>query len=812
MVLVFMVCRIYSENGLVGFRLIDDISYKIKNVSYDSVYNAILSGGSIENLCIKDGKIVGKGGSLSRYTAVDTSNTLLVKPSTVILSKSNADPDDGYYIANYKGEIDYVNKEKLIIQSRNNCIANAKVVNRNGSYIISSIEGSIKEAAEQTNPKNNSKYTKFYKMPALYKGSGNQILFNNLIEKCRSEVLTKKISKKAGINDSYVKRIPGVCLTRKGSFQTYSCFGHRIYCNKQISEIFLSISELNIPGLNKFLVVFDNLSLMVNDIIHIGKNWVSSLTCNNNITSSLEAEFDDDFVFLGNTGVIYSRYLADISKYETVEVLYSEINSAKDISDRINTLGINGQFTSIFTPEIMEVIRVYKDNTPYKTKLLGFDDIKLFASDNISVDEESTGIESLYAIDCLDTNSRGSCAFKLEITIDDFLANTINIELSFALNPGEFMWTNTSNHILSCNNTFGYRRGRFIHYKDGKPMYMDTGLDVKYLIYYSIYKMDNNFFDENISEWIPSKYRERIDSGLIHAQYSSNKNKVELLLFSHIATIDVLNIRKLYKEDKEKRIGIQKRIKGLNDKSKLFGQEIYVNEIGYLEDWSDNTRLDLNYGIKGVSINRDNYMKSLTIVTKGIVDFDIISSSRFFRGGSGTITFVLEASNLGLIYKIDDKLYYSDNYKIEVNSKDLTPSDYDMILGYLVCKLMLSGCFAFKKGRSATSRNVLNKPASFYIRYANEIFVSDFDEKPLKLSDKVEIMVNSDGKIDEEKRAKFLKALITIISKLDKRSPKASNKRIGLFYLIVKYLFGENKAEDLTNRLRAFIKEAKLSK
>ena len=74
---VFVISCIYENNRLLGFNLLDAYTHSTRTISCQQAIIALSKGGKINNLKLENGELKGKGGSLSRYTAINQSGELL---------------------------------------------------------------------------------------------------------------------------------------------------------------------------------------------------------------------------------------------------------------------------------------------------------------------------------------------------------------------------------------------------------------------------------------------------------------------------------------------------------------------------------------------------------------------------------------------------------------------------------------------------------------------------------------------------------------------------------------------------------------
>ena len=138
---IWLIAKLYRGKALIGYRLLDCESKKVKDIPYKGMIIAMRKGAKVENaelhIDVDDSvEIVGTNGILSRYP-----NIIDGKPDDVnkviILERIE---DKGFIVCNCNGIIKCVKKE-VLANSKVCSIANGKVVEKDGEFIVSSIKG-----------------------------------------------------------------------------------------------------------------------------------------------------------------------------------------------------------------------------------------------------------------------------------------------------------------------------------------------------------------------------------------------------------------------------------------------------------------------------------------------------------------------------------------------------------------------------------------------------------------------------------------------------------------------------------------------
>lgn len=151
-----MIAVIKNNDDIIGYRLLNTDSKECTDAAAGSVMSVITSGkASIENLKVRDGKIVGCNGALTRYTVIDSNgNPMGSGRPMVILAKIG---ETGFIATDYRGNCRAVSVNDAIRYSKEYGIANGKVVNHNGIDSISAIEGGYPTIKEKVHRKKSVK-------------------------------------------------------------------------------------------------------------------------------------------------------------------------------------------------------------------------------------------------------------------------------------------------------------------------------------------------------------------------------------------------------------------------------------------------------------------------------------------------------------------------------------------------------------------------------------------------------------------------------------------------------------------------------
>ena len=140
---MIMIAGIYNGETRVGFRILDADSVnngvgQVIDAPDDKVY-AVLSSNKIENLEVKNKKLKGSNGDISRFgRIIDGRQEVGVQSPLVIISQVG---DVGYIVSDSMGKVKQMRTEDLIRLLSSHKLANGKLMNRDGTAYISTISG-----------------------------------------------------------------------------------------------------------------------------------------------------------------------------------------------------------------------------------------------------------------------------------------------------------------------------------------------------------------------------------------------------------------------------------------------------------------------------------------------------------------------------------------------------------------------------------------------------------------------------------------------------------------------------------------------
>lgn len=120
-----LVCigTLIKNRKTVGFRICDTETRVVKEIVYESLLEAISNNlVNVFNLRVVNNKIIGYGGNLARYTAINfNTKEIIGVPSYVVLSKYNR--LNSYKLIDFTGNIQIVNSKNIVSYN----LANAEI-------------------------------------------------------------------------------------------------------------------------------------------------------------------------------------------------------------------------------------------------------------------------------------------------------------------------------------------------------------------------------------------------------------------------------------------------------------------------------------------------------------------------------------------------------------------------------------------------------------------------------------------------------------------------------------------------------------
>lgn len=135
---VIAIANLTDGKTTIGFRIMNIDTKQVKDVTYDSVYNALATGkAKVMNLEIDNGILVGSNGSIDRLPKIVGGRLVGKSPIIIVNQIDNV----GYTVVDYKGEMRQMTVEEVIYYANKWGIANGKLVFNNGKVYISSIKG-----------------------------------------------------------------------------------------------------------------------------------------------------------------------------------------------------------------------------------------------------------------------------------------------------------------------------------------------------------------------------------------------------------------------------------------------------------------------------------------------------------------------------------------------------------------------------------------------------------------------------------------------------------------------------------------------
>ena len=141
------IANITNGQDTIGLRILDTENKQVRDVPIDNITEVLNSKSvKVDNLDIKDGKIIGSNGSIDRLPKI-VNEQILGKSPLIIISQLE---DDKYRVSDFKGMLADFRTEEVIKYAQEHGISNGKIVSKDGTEFVSSITGTYFREIEQT--------------------------------------------------------------------------------------------------------------------------------------------------------------------------------------------------------------------------------------------------------------------------------------------------------------------------------------------------------------------------------------------------------------------------------------------------------------------------------------------------------------------------------------------------------------------------------------------------------------------------------------------------------------------------------------
>lgn len=144
----FIIAAFYSNKKLVGYRVYDYKTGNVEDYIYNDLRAKMIAGLDIANAKVNTNEIVGTNGSLTKLTKISYTTGNIGDTTPLILI--NKVGQHRYTLVDYSGTSRILPKKTVIEMYNKFGIANCKVRQVNGDFVISSIFGTIEQVADNT--------------------------------------------------------------------------------------------------------------------------------------------------------------------------------------------------------------------------------------------------------------------------------------------------------------------------------------------------------------------------------------------------------------------------------------------------------------------------------------------------------------------------------------------------------------------------------------------------------------------------------------------------------------------------------------
>ena len=607
--MLYMIAQIYNRASLIGFTIYDTERYEYKHLNYDFILNRMTLGIKIENLQIINNTIKGYGGDLSRYTIVNKNGVPLNGISYTVIGVKKEDTGKiTYCLVDFIGRRYYITAEELDNMHDVLRITNGKIVKSKNRYYISSISGNIpviedKNAIEVINTKTISGYIPKYKIPDRATHLSSYMKRNNV--SLYNEENIKKISM---IRWCDLKEPRKYVTSRKGYLfpDGSGKFMHeRLYAYMDVMRtIDINILEVNINKQIKFILNISYTSYLVDDILYTGNKWKSI----SNTTDESDVKNGSSVIIaLGQLGVLVISIKDGVSSYSSKAVLtsiipYSLIGETFDIRDILIKLGdldtddLNRIYEKVENPNVKS-IEVNKFSS------IGVES-EIVASNDGYVNKNQ-GVIAVQTINSSGNTHKARIMSKcMDIEFMELLQNEVNI-ISSMKNYAIVIDGIRSIIVRAPKVYFSIVKS------STEPSYVLNHHNIKleYIGFIALSKL--GIIGDMPRDLVNVDDIKIIEDAIYHI--SKDGNSVSIYMERYRVVYDIGILLKLY-NDTCKYIDEQ-RIKSTKymNKQMILGANVKVNDLGFICDWEENSRIDTSSSTVGIEINSLNARKRVII-------------------------------------------------------------------------------------------------------------------------------------------------------------------------------------------------------
>lgn len=625
-----MIARVMHNNNFYGYVVHDTASLQTRIFSYQHIQSALDRGVYIDNLTINDkGQIEITSGKASRYSMLDENMNLLNSMAYVLCDRIKTDTETLYRMVDCFGN-------KAVISSKNleNLegleIANAKIVKQsNGSCYIARLTGSDGYELPD-NERIKGIHSRKYKIPKINKDTRFRPWATYANPKdFRSAIKRNWVDfEKDGITVS----------NRVGILGAHGTPCHEDLCIHVSVTGRVDVSILSVQYRNRtmFLIGTGNW-FMADDILYIGKSWLSAVRGEENGIMGVDIS-DTNIVALGQVGILHITVVEEQGSYNSnnkdystqVKVYpYHRFTSTADIASCLNKL----TNVNLGTDENVRLVVNQIKTGLFKYKLVKSVDMMDNTCSDSNVYRESNSEQSILSWKSNNVISSEAIRYNtmgLGKTLAYTLCNEI-IQMKFKLNEVLISPSIAGTVVARPQNGSGVVYSRQQHL--AVDSYDSTRVDdIALCILSEIGKIGNI-----PSSLVTSEAYKKLKANI--AGLKIDENTMTLYIGTTVLQFSIAGLIERYNREMQKIQNIHRDKASSQLKLSILGNDIKLDESGYLIEWSSGTHITQLKGIAGIRLTDNNVDKDIDI---DITDrFDVVTRTTYWH----------YANNIRLIYK-----------------------------------------------------------------------------------------------------------------------------------------------------------------
>lgn len=625
-----MIARVMHNNNFYGYVVHDTASLQTRVFSYQHIQSALGRGVYIENLTINDkGQVEITSGKASRYSMLDENMNLLNNVAYILCDRIKTDTETLYRMVDCFGN-------KAVISSKNLAnlegleIANAKIVKQsNGSCYMARLSGS--EGYElPDNERIRGIHTRKYQIPKINKDTrfrpwatyANPKEFRNAIRR----------------NWTYFEQDGITVSNRVGILGAHGTPCHEDLCihTSVTSRVDVSILSVQYRNRTMFLIGTGNW-FMVDDILYIGKSWLSAVRGEENGMMGVDIS-DTNIVALGQVGILHITVVEEQSNHNFNNKDYStqlkvypyhRFTSTVDIANLLNQL----TDANLGTEENVRLVVNQIKTGLFKYKLVKSVDIMDNTCSDSNVCRESNSEQSIISWKSNNVISSETIIHNtmgLGKTLGYTLGNEI-MQMKFKLNEVLISPSIAGTVVARPQNGNGIVYNRQQHL--AVDSYDNTRIDdIALCILSELGKIGNI-----PSSLVASEAYKKLKANI--AGLKIDDNVMTLYIGTVVLKFSIAGLIERYNREMQRIQSVHRDKASSQLKLSILGNDIKLDESGYLIEWSSGTHITQLKGITGIRLTDSNVDKDIDIDITG--RFDVVTRTTYWH----------YVNNIRLIYK-----------------------------------------------------------------------------------------------------------------------------------------------------------------